>query len=335
MEEVNACHFCGNQGQPLYRGLRDRGHSIPGEWSFSRCPRCGLVWLNPRLAPEDADKAYPTGYSTHLIDTSQSWLRSFKEKLKFAAIAVSFGYNDIPVGLRWRILWRTVSLVPLIKEMGWLSGMCLNGSERGSLLDIGCGSGQFLGMMCDLGWKVLGVEPDARAAHIARERYGVGVIVGTMEDAHLPEGSVDAVTMHHVFEHVPDPAALLRECHRVLKPHGKMVIVMPNGESLGHRLFKESWGALEPPRHLYLWPMRTVSRCVAQAGFSVETLRTSCRGARVLWASSLANRINSAGLPWWARLSGLIFQAAEQGWRIIWKDVGEEIVLVARKDTKL
>src|SRR5688572_21093033 len=64
METVSSCFLCGAAGTQLYGGLQDRLYSVPGPFSFSQCPECRSVWLNPRPIREDIPKCY-TNYHTH------------------------------------------------------------------------------------------------------------------------------------------------------------------------------------------------------------------------------------------------------------------------------
>ena len=73
-----------------------------------------------------------------------------------------------------------------------------------------------------LGWRVLGLEPDTRAAEHARQ-HGVEVLTGGIESLHGQTNRFDVITLSHVIEHVHDAALLLRTCHRLLKPGGRIV----------------------------------------------------------------------------------------------------------------
>lgn len=153
----------------------------------------------------------------------------------------------------------------------------------------------------------------------------------------FPDNAFDAITMNHVIEHLYDPITTLEECRRVLKPVGKLVIVTPNIESLGARLFGEVWRGLEIPRHLYLFSPSTLQMCAEKAGLKVLHLRTTARSARWMYATSYLirrNRTLPGGSPQKVgpglRLAGLVFQAVDHGLCII-KDVGEELVMIATK----
>jgi SAM-dependent methyltransferase len=121
--------------------------------------------------------------------------------------------------------------------------------------------------MRDLGWRVVGVEPSADAVRTARERLGLDVREGTLEQAALPAGSADVVTMRMVLEHVPDPRRVLAEAHRIMRPGGRILLSVPNAGSLEARAFGPRWFAWELPRHLSHFDPGSLGRMLRQAGF--------------------------------------------------------------------
>jgi SAM-dependent methyltransferase len=76
--------------------------------------------------------------------------------------------------------------------------------------------------------------------------------------------------LQHVLEHINNPAELLKEIFRILKSDGKVVIEVPNYDSLEARLFREKWSAIDAPRHLYLFTPSTLIKLLEQSGFEVE-----------------------------------------------------------------
>jgi SAM-dependent methyltransferase len=246
-------------------------------------------------------------------------------------------YRGTGIGPLEKAMGRVLSWFGPLKERVELSVMNLQGREEGVLLDIGCGTGGFLARMRDLGWEVVGIEPDGQAAEWARRNYGFDVMQGTPERIDLPDQSVDAITMNHVVEHLHDPLATLAECSRLLKPDGRLVVVTPNVESLGNRIFKNSCLNLDPPRHLYLFSPDTLKACAERAGLRVIGLRTLTRTAsHVLVSSSLIRRDGRlpGGFPrdpgLGLRLKGRMFQALERG-LCRFSSVGEEILLIGTR----
>ena len=334
VEEVAHCLYCQKPGTQLYAGLRDRLFGAPGVWGFLQCPECQLVWLNPRPVPEDLGKVYVT-YYTHNTKDNLSGLAALRNRTRLALYSAVSGYSVLAKGWGWRQFGRALSLVPTLKERARLGLMCLDSGKKGRLLDVGCGSGYFLGIMRDAGWDVLGVDKDAAAADVARELYGVRVAVGTLQEAKLPAQSFDAVTLSHVIEHVVDPIGLLTECARVLKPGGKLVVLTPNVKSLAHEIFRDSWRGLEPPRHLHLFSMDTLQAAAERAKLQVESVSTSARSAG--WVGMASCSIKDKGTfsdsdaSWRLRLGGVFFHLREEVSRCASKGIGEELVLVGSR----
>jgi len=334
VEWVASCLLCGKQGKELYAGLRDRLFGAPGVWGFMRCPECGLVWLNPRPLPEDLHQVYAT-YFTHDAEERPSRLTSWREKTELAVCAAAPGYEALAKGWGWKLLGRALSLLPPFREVGRLGTMCLNGGRKGKLLDVGCGNGRFLSLMRDAGWEVTGVESDPAAAKLARERFGIRVITGTLPEARLGDESFDAVTLSHVIEHVYDPVGLLSDCHRVLKPAGRLVVVTPNVQSLAHHLFRDSWRDLDPPRHLCVFALDTLTTCSQRAGLQIDVMRTSARMARgIFTVSRVIQRkgvFSYSDVTLLAKLRGLVFRAREEMALRASAPVGEELLMIGSR----
>jgi 2-polyprenyl-3-methyl-5-hydroxy-6-metoxy-1,4-benzoquinol methylase len=282
------CLLCDAVGRPLYESMADRSYAAPGRWSLLKCPTlsCGLVWLNPVPIEEDIGKAYQ-GYYTHSQpEPGPSFLRDACWAIWHSYLGARFGYNQ-GVGPKWRRVLAPLALLhPGGRDELDAAAMHLRApTQPARVLDIGCGSGVLLARMKSLGWQAEGVELDPDGVKAARAR-GVPVREGTLEQQAFPENHFDAVHSAHVIEHVYDPLSLLRECHRILKPGGRLVILTPNIESWGHKRFGSAWLNLDPPRHLILFSGATLRRAAEQAGLSVERLGSTVRSAWVYGALS-------------------------------------------------
>jgi SAM-dependent methyltransferase len=196
--------------------------------------------------------------------------------------------------------------------------------------------------MAQLGWEVVGVEPDEEAVEVARQHYGLEVHQGTLERASVPRNSFDAVTLNHVIEHVHDPIGLLNACGQVLKSTGRLMVVTPNIDSLGHRWFRRAWLHLDAPRHLLLFSPRTLRESARRAGLQVQEVRTTARVAGGAWYMSrllqryrmlpgltLSPQNPSLGLL----LEGVVFWVMEHLLTKV-RLCGEEIVMVVTKEAQ-
>jgi 2-polyprenyl-3-methyl-5-hydroxy-6-metoxy-1,4-benzoquinol methylase len=284
------CALCGQLGEPLYAGLKDQLFNAPGMWRLVKCPgrQCGLVWMNPMPLMEDLGKAYQN-YYTHegcMPESSRNFLKRAYEEMKSGYFNLRYGYpiepeHSILSRLGWLFYAFPVRRGGLDSEVRYL-----HTCPGGRLLDVGCGSGDWLAKMCLLGWDARGLDFDAEAVAAATRR-GLTVSLGPLEAMCYPDESFEAVTLNHVIEHLPDPFATLIECLRILKPKGDLILVTPNSDSLGRRLFKAAWRGLEPPRHLHLFSPRSIQASLERAGFSHFEVRTVPSGYLLLHSLGL------------------------------------------------
>ena len=205
----------------------------------------------------------------------------------------------------------------------------------GRVLDVGCGAGVLLKRMHDLGWEARGQDIDPKAVNAAQSR-GVRVDLGALREQKYPDAHFDAVHMAHVIEHVHDPAAMLRECHRILKPGGVLVALTPNVESWGHARFGRAWLNLDPPRHLVLFSRKTMRALAEREGFKIQRLDTTVRTSWVYGAMSRqiqrTGRANlgDLGNPL-CLLHGILFQLRARLKLRGDPEAGDELLLIATK----
>ncbi len=108
------------------------------------------------------------------------------------------------------------------------------------LLDVGCSSGSLLAVAANVGFSVAGVERSSKAAQTA-QRAGFDVFCGLLHEAHYPDMAFHVITLIELIEHVSDPARLMTECRRIVKPDGVIVITTPNADSWTARVMRERW----------------------------------------------------------------------------------------------
>jgi SAM-dependent methyltransferase len=160
--------------------------------------------------------------------------------------------------------------------------------KAGSLLDVGTGIGQFLAVARADYAQVYGTEVSSTAINVAKEKYGLELFHGTIDELNTQGRTFENITLFHVLEHVPDPKAMLETCHSLLVPGGCLVVAVPNEvyslRGLKHRIFSKlhsgkSCGSLGLPRltldgslseiHLSHFSPPVLARLLQATGFRV------------------------------------------------------------------
>jgi 2-polyprenyl-3-methyl-5-hydroxy-6-metoxy-1,4-benzoquinol methylase len=223
---------------------------------------------------EDIGRAY-RNYYTHASPSEAgriSLTRRAYRTIKRAYQVSRYNYRTGLMSFGEMVVGLPMYLFPLSRGEADAELRFLQSVPQGRLLDVGCGSGEWLLSMQTLDWQVEGLDFDENAVAVGHQR-GLAVRHGSLEQQNLPKDSFDAVTLSHVIEHVDDPVRTLSECARILKPGGKLIVATPNNTSLGHRFFKENWRGLEPPRHLHIFSPQSLRQTLAQAGFQNVDIR--------------------------------------------------------------
>jgi 2-polyprenyl-3-methyl-5-hydroxy-6-metoxy-1,4-benzoquinol methylase len=261
MEIIQHCNLCGGQTARILLTGSDRLHGGEEQFSLMECQECGLIYLNPRPGVEELDRYYPEDY--------QPFLKAIADE------PTLFKRLDRRYGLYKRCN-------EVIKRAG----------HSGRVLDIGCATGIFLEGMRVRGWQPDGVELSEFAANYARERFGLPVFTGTLEEALYPDKQFDLITMWDVLEHVPDPGSTLTEINRILKPGGWLVLSLPNPLAWERYWFSQYWAGWDVPRHFQLFTPVVLERYLRQAGLQMAEITsfTGRHGVLVLsiqmWLSS-------------------------------------------------
>jgi 2-polyprenyl-3-methyl-5-hydroxy-6-metoxy-1,4-benzoquinol methylase len=147
-------------------------------------------------------------------------------------------------------------------------------TTSGRLVDVGTAGGLFVAEAGARGFEAEGLEPTPEFAAFARDEIGVRVRTTTVEDADIPNGSMDVATMWHVLEHVPDPVTVLRQLRDTLRPGGVLAVEVPNAASYLARALARRWPALEPAVHVNQFGPRSLATALERAGLAVAHAET-------------------------------------------------------------
>jgi SAM-dependent methyltransferase len=235
LPSADSCPVCGSGGAVPWLLAPDRFHGRKETYQLVRCMVCPMVWL--RNPPKPEEMSYHYGEDYHKLITAAGEVDAFK---------------------RWRI--------PRNRVLSMIKG--------GSLLDLGCSSGAFLGTLKGGSWKLHGIEISPEEARAAEARSGAQVFVGEILDAPFAPNSFDVITCFHVLEHVYDPPSVVSKVWDWLKPGGFLYILIPNIDSLEARAFRSYWYGLELPRHLHHFSPISLKKLLSHNHFQEVLVRT-------------------------------------------------------------
>lgn len=254
--ETISCNLCGSNVSIPYIEVKDR--FTKELFHVVCCSNCKLIYLNPRPNKEHLQNYYPQQYEPHHV--------------------------PLTVSGKWhQHRMRQIQLDYVEKYH----------LHRGTLLDIGCATGEFLAAASERGWLVKGIELVEDAAQIARSTYGFSVVTGEVEMVLTENNTFDVITLWDVFEHLTNPRQVLQQCFTALKPEGKLVIAIPNLDSFDRYLFGKDWVGWEVPRHLYFFSKDTLIHILDDTGFNL--LGEECLvGGKGVFQISLASKFQGS-----------------------------------------
>ena len=248
------CNLCGSDKYAVINSHRKDRYCRPEvEVRTVICKTCGLVYVNPQLDDSELHSLYSTTYGDAPAELTN------RKKLERKEIAAE-----------WSVRW-------IYKRAGI-------SDKLGKVLDIGCGMGALPHAFQKRGWDAYGVEPTPHGAQFAKERFGVKIMSGFLEDTHLPSSYFDLVTLVQTFEHLADPSQALIIIRNCLKDEGLIYINSPN------ILKPKHFQPFEAP-HLYTYSPNTLRLLLKKAGFEPIVIEGG-RNALALARKGRSSRID-------------------------------------------
>ncbi|MBI3511707.1 MAG: class I SAM-dependent methyltransferase [Bacteroidetes bacterium] len=239
MNKISSCPICHEKKSDRVFVCMDFTVSKE-EFDIRRCLSCGFTFTDPRPDNKDLGKYYE----------SEEYISHSNKKKGF----ISAVYQRV----RRITLNRKLDLINKIRA-------------KSKLLDIGCGTGEFLNKCKVDGWNVVGVEPSSLARKQCVENFHLDV-KQEEELKSLPKNSFDVVTMWHVLEHVPGLNERIQEIKGILKDNGVLIIAVPNRNSFDADYYKEFWAAYDVPRHLWHFNANDMRKLMEKNEMKIEQI---------------------------------------------------------------
>jgi 2-polyprenyl-3-methyl-5-hydroxy-6-metoxy-1,4-benzoquinol methylase len=235
LETLSACPLCQSTSIAPFLSVKDYTVSQQ-EFNLVTCMSCSFTFTNPRPAADAIQQFYKSekyishsGGSTRLIDRLYRIARNYT--------------------LKWKL--------QMINQY----------AQEKTILDYGCGTGNFLSYLKHNGWDTIGVEPAEDARRKANEN-------GIVAHSNLTDINqvFSIITLWHVLEHVHTLTTTLSEIKKRLNVSGTIFIAVPNYKSADAQHYQEHWAAFDAPRHLWHFNQKTMTRLLTNCGFKIKKI---------------------------------------------------------------
>lgn len=212
------------------------------EIRFVICRKCDFIYLNPRVPVQDIKQYYPSYYLSY--QGAKAWG-------KYARLA-EFGFKS-ELRRRMKMVKNAIK------------------TNQGRLLDLGCGRPDFLLLFQNkTNWQVTGIDFDSSTWQ--EERFAhLNLHEGEISAMNLNAlGNFDVITLWHYLEHDYNPGLTLRKLKELSHPHTRLIIEVPNYDSLTSKIQKQYWQGFHTPRHTGVYTPATLAKMLQANGWKVK-----------------------------------------------------------------
>lgn len=219
--KIEACPVCDSQKiKKLFEKVSDGV-----QYNLDICSSCGVFFVNP--LPEDfsLNKLYGEEYFTS---------RDYEGKDKYRLRVASKRLKQIENTVKTQI-------------------------KDKRILEVGAAMGHFLKKAEDKKAKVYGVELSGYAVKRAKEKFGLNIFEGRLEDSNFINEKFDFIFGWDLFEHLKNPNEFLKMCYSMLNENGHLVLHIPFSESPGYKLKNINWPKINPKEHLFYYNQKAMS----------------------------------------------------------------------------
>ncbi|TVR66911.1 MAG: class I SAM-dependent methyltransferase [Spirochaetaceae bacterium] len=286
------CLCCGaspQQSTPVITTAAHMHHRTDGpggdnRYTFVRCSHCGLTYLNPPVPPQELGRFYPDYYLPYRGPSA--WGRY------------------APLAARGQALTdrKRVRRVGGLLGKGVSPGTGPLTTANPRILDVGCGHPTFLRRLVDRypevdatgidfvdsGWRE---KPDAW--------QGITLVQSDPVDF-TSRQPFDLITMWHYLEHDYHPIETLRRLRTMAHKNTRLLVEVPDLESLSRRWYGPFWEGWHAPRHTVIYSGSTLRETLRRSGWEVvnRTTRGTLDTFALWWMSSMERR----GIDWTASM---------------------------------
>jgi 2-polyprenyl-3-methyl-5-hydroxy-6-metoxy-1,4-benzoquinol methylase len=191
----------------------------------------------------------------------------------------------------------------------FLLGLLSKPADGKALLDIGCAFGHFLDCAAEHGYKPYGAEVSKEMAVLLRRRRDYPISSRPLDDLQLPESKFDVVTFIDSFYYFENPLETLRQCHKLIKPGGELLMRVTNRNGMA-RLYRSASALTFRGRRLMEMPFWTTDDAISCHSHRSLAKLMNKTGFRIIKLTGLekGKKIDSFGLRAFYQLTSALAQ---------------------------
>lgn len=267
------CQICGNELNNQNYSVREMMFGTRETFTYFQCHHCGCLQI--KEIPEDLSKYYPANYNS--FTTRKKLKQNPVTKLLRKQI------GKFVNGARFNYLGALLFYVLGAGFAEKLMGLNLNFHSK--ILDVGTGSGYNLITLYNYGFKnLVGIDKFNPQDY----KYGNELEI-LRKDLFEIDEKFDFIMLNHVFEHMENPREVLQKLYSCLENDGKLMIRIPVVDCFSWRKYGVNWVALDAPRHLFLYTVRSFTLLANECGFDLSNVKYDSSDYQ-FWASEQYQR---------------------------------------------
>jgi SAM-dependent methyltransferase len=269
---ATTCRWCSSSslGEPL--AAREMMFGSRRKYEYRKCRSCGSLGRDLSTVP--AEDLYPPAYYSLARGNDVSSFR-------YRPIAPLRATTDVLLKYPLGVTQIERAGIPLRRGafLQWFGATGIH--RRSRILDIGSGDGGLLRLLARMGFtNLFGIDP-----HLEAELHDAPVELRRMDVRSVDRAQrFDVVMLHHVLEHLDNPAEELVKVRALLSPSGLLVLRVPVVDSWAAATYGANWVQLDAPRHQAIPTVKALIDAAEAAGFALQrTFRDST--AFQIWGS--------------------------------------------------
>ncbi len=242
MEALKNCPICNHDKFKSFLSCVD--YTVSREtFKIVQCDNCGFRFTNPRPDEKEIGKYYQ----------SEEYI----------------SHSDTRRGLV-NVLYQIVRNHTINQKVKLINRISLNSEfQAPNLLDIGCGTGEFLNACKESGWQITGIEPSEIARKNAEQKYNI-IPLPQEKLFEINEKKFNVITLWHVLEHIYQLDKTIEQIGKILSDDGVLVVAVPNCNSFDAKKYGVYWSAWDLPRHIYHFTKKDIEKKFNKYGIRLK-----------------------------------------------------------------